>query len=68
MQHTLIWHDVGDGEFQAGGLGFRFSIIPNINGKFSLRLQQGDSASRFCGLYPSLEAAKIAAADRVANA
>lgn len=57
----LIWNQVDEGLWQAGGLTHSFSIIKADDGSFSVREKIGDATSTRLGSYATLVRAQIAA-------
>ncbi|HRF08531.1 MAG TPA: hypothetical protein PL193_07795 [Xanthobacteraceae bacterium] len=54
----LVWSNVADGEWHAGGLEGSYSIVRTANGKYSLRTRRGDDPSRRIGTFETLHAAQ----------
>jgi hypothetical protein len=57
----LVWNQIDDGLWQAGGLGHSFSIIKAEDGTFSMREKVGDDPSKRNGNFSSLKQAQFRA-------
>jgi hypothetical protein len=57
----LVWNQVGNDEWHAGGLRRSFSIITNTLGHYSLRARTGDNPSIHVGVFQTLKQAKARA-------
>lgn len=67
MASKLVWNEVAEGEWQAGGLSRHFSITKTNAGTFSLRVRTGDEPSIRVNAFATLKLAQ-ARAQRISDA
>jgi hypothetical protein len=66
MAGKLVWNEVSEGEWHAGGLTRHFSITRTDAGSFSLRVRTGDNPSIRVNAFATLKIAQ-ARAQRISD-